>query len=208
MKKVYNYWVPDTDNHFEKQINKRIKRGGPAEYQDLVREAAYNYVTDYNICVDVGANVGLFSVPFSKKFKKVIAFEPVDIIFGCLEKNTTGLNVEVNKFALGNTNNTASIVYDQDNTGMSYIDNSTIGTGTITIKRMDDLDLPKFGLLKLDCERYELEVLKGGIETILKYKPIIICEQHSDTGNSAGMFLESHGARKLANVKKDYIFGW
>ena len=83
-----------------------------------------------------------------------------------------------------------------------------MGQGSIDIKRMDDLDLPRFGLLKLDCERYELEILKGGRETILKYKPIIIVEQHPDTEFCAGTFLKNHGAVQLARVKKDYVFGW
>jgi len=34
MKKVYDYWMPDSDNHFERLIAKRIKNGGPPEYQD------------------------------------------------------------------------------------------------------------------------------------------------------------------------------
>ena len=41
MKQVYNYWMPDTDNHFYRMITKRISQGGPAEYQDDVRDAAY-----------------------------------------------------------------------------------------------------------------------------------------------------------------------
>ena len=98
------------------------------------------------------------------------------------------------------------MVYDHINTGGSYV--SEVGTGSIDIKRMDDLNLPKFGLLKIDCERHELEVLKGAIETILKYKPIIVCEQQADTDECAGLFLKSYGAREITNVRKDYIFGW
>ena len=74
MKKVHNYWMPDSDNHFERMINKRISQGGPAEYQDDVRKAAYKYVQEFNTAVDVGANVGLWTVPLSQKFNKVISF--------------------------------------------------------------------------------------------------------------------------------------
>ena len=208
MKQVYNYWMPDSDNHFERLIKKRISQGGPPEYQDRIRDAAYNYITDFDLCIDVGANVGLFAVPLSKKFKKIIAFEPVDQVYECLEKNTQGLNVELRKYALGNANSTIDIEVVNDNTGQSFVKDETMGNGSIDIKRMDDLDLPKFGLLKLDCERYELEILKGGIETILKYKPIIIVEQHPDTEFCAGTFLKSYGAVQLDRVKKDYVFGW
>lgn len=208
MKKVFDYWLPDSDNHFERLIKKRIKQGGPPEYQDLIREAAYEHIIDYDLCIDVGANVGLFTVPLSKKFKKIIAFEPVDQVYECLEKNTQDLNVDLRKYALGNANSTIDIEVVNDNTGQSFVKDDTMGNGSIDIKRMDDLDLPKFGLLKLDCERYELEIIKGGINTILKYKPIIIVEQHPDTEFCAGTYLKQHGAKELARVKKDYVFGW
>lgn len=206
MKLVHNYWMPTSDEHFERLISKRIKKGGPAEYQDDVRDEAYKYVTDFNIAVDVGANVGLWAKPLTQKFNRVIAYEPLEQVYSCLERNVNPAKVDINKFALGSTNNKVDMVYDHINTGGSYV--SEVGTGTIDIKRMDDLDLPKFGLLKIDCERHELEVLKGAMDTILKYKPIIVCEQQADTDECAGLFLKSFGAREITNVRKDYIFGW
>ena len=206
MKLVHNYWMPTSDEHFERLISKRVKKGGPAEYQDDVRDEAYKYVTDFNIAVDVGANVGLWAKPLTQKFNRVIAYEPLEQVYSCLERNVNRAKVDINKFALGSTNNKVDMVYDHINTGGSYV--SEVGTGTIDIKRMDDLDLPKFGLLKIDCERHELEVLKGAMDTILKYKPIIVCEQQADTDECAGLFLKSFGAREITNVRKDYIFGW
>lgn len=206
MKQVYNYWMPDTDNHFERLIAKRIKNGGPAQYQDDVREVAYKYVTDFDIAVDVGANVGLWAKPLTKKFKRVIAFEPLEQVYSCLERNVQGLNIEIHKHALGSVNDKVDMVFDAENTGGSYV--SEVGQGSIDIKRLDDLNLPKFGLLKIDCERHELEVLKGAMDTILKYKPIIVCEQQADTNECAGMYLKSFGAKEITNVRKDHIFGW
>lgn len=206
MKQVYNYWMPDSDNHFERLIAKRISKGGPAEYQDDVRAEAYKYVTDFNIAVDVGANVGLWAKPLTKKFNHVIAFEPLEQVYSCLERNVQGLNIEIHKHALGSVNDKVDMVFDAENTGGSYV--SEVGQGSIDIKRLDDLNLPKFGLLKIDCERHELEVLKGAMDTILKYKPIIVCEQQADTNECAGMYLKSFGAREITNVRKDYIFGW
>jgi len=206
MKQVYNYWMPDSDNHFERLIAKRIKNGGPAEYQDDVRAEAYKYVKDFHIAVDIGANVGLWAKPLTKKFNHVIAFEPLEQVYSCLERNVQGLNIEIHKHALGSVNDKVDMVFDAENTGGSYV--SEVGQGSIDIKRLDDLNLPKFGLLKIDCERHELEVLKGAMDTILKYKPIIVCEQQADTNECAGMYLKSFGAREITNVRKDYIFGW
>lgn len=206
MKKVYNYWMPDSDNHFERLIAKRIRNGGPAEYQDDVRNIAYKYVKDFYIAIDVGANVGLWARPLTQKFNHVIAFEPLDPVYECLEKNVQGLNIEIHKHALGSVNDKIEMFFDSENTGGSFV--SEIGKGSIDIKRLDDLNLPKFGLLKIDCERHELEVLKGGVETILKYKPIIVVEQQPDTEYCAGHFLKKLGATELDKLRKDYIFGW
>ena len=206
MKQVYNYWMPDTDNHFERLIAKRIKNGGPAQYQDDVRDEAYKYVTDFNIAVDVGANVGLWSKPLTKIFNHVIAFEPLEQVYSCLERNVQGLNIEIHKHALGSVNDKVEMVYDAENTGSSYV--SEIGQGSIDIKRLDDLDLPKFGLLKIDCEGHELEVIKGGEQTILKYNPIIVVEQHPESEYCAATYLQKMGAKEITNVRKDYIFGW
>jgi len=207
MKKVYEYWMPDSDIHFEKMITKRVKNGGPPEYQDDVRSAAYNYVSDFELCIDVGANVGLWTRPLTQRFKHVIAYEPVHEVYKCLEKNVSMLSVELNQFALGNVNSTLDLVYNCENTGATYVDKTSLGHGSITVKRLDDLNLPKFGMIKLDCEQYEIEVLQGAIHTILKYKPIIVCEQHNKIKN-AGDFLRHYGAVELTSVRKDYIFGW
>ena len=206
MKKVFEYWMPDTDEHFERLIAKRVKKGGPPQYQDDTRAEAYKHVTDFDIAIDVGANVGLWSKHLVEKFDRVIAFEPLEQVYSCLELNCANLPVELHKHALGSTNDKVTMTYDSENTGGSFV--SEVGTGSIEIKRLDDLDLPKFGLLKIDCERHELEVLKGAMDTILKYKPIIVCEQQADTNECAGMFLKSFGAYEITNVRKDYIFGW
>lgn len=206
MKKVFEYWMPDSDNHFERLIKKRVRNGGPPEYQDDVRAEAYKYVTDFSVAIDVGANVGLWAVHLAEHFDKVLAYEPMKEVYECLDANVKGLPVEVNKYALGNVNSTVEMVFDSVNTGNSFV--SEVGTGDIAIKRMDNLLLPKFGLLKIDCERHELQVLQGAVETITEYKPIIVCEQHEDTEYCAGNFLKELGAKEITNVRKDYIFGW
>jgi len=206
MKKVFEYWMPDTDTHFERLIKKRVRNGGPPQYQDDTRAAAYQFVTDFSLAVDVGANVGLWAKHLVEKFDKVIAFEPLEQVYSCLELNVEGLPVEIHKYALGSENTKVTMEYDSENTGSSFV--SEVGVGDIDIKRLDDIDIPKFGLLKIDCEGHELEVIKGAEQTILKYKPIVIVEQHPESEYCAATYLKTLGAKQLTNVRKDYIFGW
>jgi|TARA_Y100000385_G_C12906317_1_gene556450 FkbM family methyltransferase len=206
MKKVFEYWMPDTDSHFERLIAKRVKKGGPPQYQDDTRAEAYKHVKDFDIAIDVGANVGLWAKHLVEKFNRVIAFEPLEQVYSCLELNCENLPVELNKHALGSTNDKVTMTYDSENTGGSFV--KEVGQGTIDIKTLDSLNLPKFGLLKIDCEGHELEVVKGGKDTILKYNPIIIVEQHPESKYQAADYLRELGAVSLGNVRKDYIFGW
>ena len=47
------------------------------------------------------------------------------------------------------------------------------------IKTLDSLNIKDVDLIMIDTEGYELFVLKGGIETIKKYKPILVVEFHN-----------------------------
>ena len=135
MKQVYNYWMPDSDNHFHRMITKRIKNGGPAEYQDDVEQNLSFNQTDFDLAIDVGANVGLWAKPLSQHFKQVIAYEPMSQVYECLHLNIKDLPVQVNEYALGNVNSTVQMTYDSDNTGNSFI--SEVGVGNIEVKRLE-----------------------------------------------------------------------
>ena len=50
------------------------------------------------------------------------------------------------------------------------------GVGMTPTMRIDDLALPGCDLIQLDLEGYELFALKGGLDTINKYKPVIVIE--------------------------------
>ncbi len=206
MKEVFNYWMPSSDIHFSRLIQKQVNNGGLPQYQNDVRDEAYKYVVDFNLAIDVGANVGLWAKPLTEKFNSVIAFEPMKQVLECLKLNVKGLPVTIHEHALGNVNSNIEMQFNQVNTGASHVSN--IGTGPIEIKKLDDLNLSKFGLLKVDCERHDMQVLQGAEKTIMKYKPVIVVEQHPDTEYCAGEYLKSLGAIEMSSVRKDYIFSW
>ena len=79
-------------------LTKELTTADLHNIQDDVRDEAYKYVTDFNIAIDVGANVGLWSKPLTKKFNRVIAFEPMPQVLECLEKNVQGLMKICRKF--------------------------------------------------------------------------------------------------------------
>ncbi|HEY1790618.1 MAG TPA: FkbM family methyltransferase, partial [Verrucomicrobiae bacterium] len=47
---------------------------------------------------------------------------------------------------------------------------------SVAVKRLDDFKLENIGFMKVDVEGFELEVLKGGAETIARHHPNIYIE--------------------------------
>ncbi len=150
---------------------------------NLYEEDLLEYIRSLNIksgwFVDIGGFIGTHSLYFAKccKAAKVIAFEPQAWAFRQLSKNiklNAATNIEPRNMALGSVNGTSGIqVRDEKNLGASKI---SVGAGQIPLKRLDDLNLPKCDLLKIDVEGFEYDVLLGARETLKKFHPHIFVE--------------------------------
>ena len=140
------------------------------------------HLNSNNTFLDIGANAGIYSYHFKNKMKKIVAFEPVKEILVSLE-NLNSRNVEIHNCALSNNNDYLEIHIPVDKHGntISYIasleprSENTIKR-KIEVKMLDDFNYQNVSLIKIDVEGHELEVLKGGYETINKYKPHLVIE--------------------------------
>ena len=83
-------------------------------------------------------------------------------------------NVVVHGNALGDKTSTVSIVSDP-NVGMAHVN---CAVGQIAMSRLDDeaADWSRLDFLKIDVEGYEVEVLNGGLETIKRFRPVMLIE--------------------------------
>lgn len=120
------------------------------------------------IVVDVGAFIG----DTAKWFEDfpLITFEPQRDAFMCLTHNIQrGLHYP---FPVGNGERVKLSFGEGGNMGGRW---SESGEDVRTI-RIGDLGLPSLGLLKIDVEGWEPKVLEGAMETIAKYKPIVVAE--------------------------------
>lgn len=179
MKNVDGWMVPD----FDRVIAKQCRCFPDTHYQQDILNWALLNIKNFNLAVDVGANIGLHSVRFAQKFSQVESFEPFSINYECLKKNvSTFTNVNLHKKALGSINKTETISLpkDLDNSGaVSFVDfqNSEreLIHESVEIKTLDDYKLSP-DLIKIDTQNYELEVLKGARNTLEKHKPVLIIE--------------------------------
>lgn len=214
MYQSHGWWFPDQDTHFAGMLAKSIKKGIGAVYQEPVRQASTALCQRRGLALDIGANVGLWSLDLCKQFQQVIAFEPVEDFRQCLIRNVPNANLDIRACALGEHDTKINMIITAENTGHSHVDTATIGTGSIPMYRLDTLNLPQIDYIKIDCEGYENTILRGAQETILKYRPIMVVEhkKHKDVGHTdtaqALDTLVSWGARILTSVKNDYVLGW
>tara|TARA_R110002020_G_scaffold111396_4_gene257064 strand:- start:403 stop:1026 length:624 start_codon:yes stop_codon:yes gene_type:complete len=167
MKQVKGWWLPDTDTDFDRWIL-------DGEYQKKQRDAILEFVNKDGNAIDIGAHVGFWLRDMCKQFKHVYAFEPIEEVRQCLAKNVGAENYSTYSFGLGAKNENLKVNYNPAETGNTHA--SKDGNQTITIRKLDDMNLPKIDYIKVDTEGFEIEVLKGGEKLIKEYKPFVHVE--------------------------------
>ena len=134
-------------------------------------------------CIDAGAQVGNISAILSKKIKKngfVFSFEPDNENFEILKKNINLnklINVKAYNCALGNKSGSA-FFEKKTNTGLSQ-NIEKIGK-EIKVETIDNIvkkkNLNNLKFIKIDVDGPDLNVLRGALTTIKRFKPIIVIE--------------------------------
>jgi len=172
-----------------------------------------NFVNEDSTVVDIGAHIGVFAIPASKKAKKVIAFEPVIESFQRLADHIVlneATNIVPYNFALGEDLSLAELEYcPKFNTGGATLN---ISRGSlqipdlgdehappkypILVKTLDSLELEACDFIKCDTEGCELLVVRGGLETIKKFRPVMVMEHnYREESEEVLKLLESVGVQ-------------
>jgi FkbM family methyltransferase len=195
-------------------LDKSLKNDGVVRYQWRARELAIAESTSRRICIDIGANVGLWSCELVEHFDQVIAFEPVEEFRKCFERNVKKSNYIMHPCALGREESFINMNIVEGNTGHSHIDTNSIGQGTIPLKTLDSFNFDNIDMIKIDVEGFEEEILAGAEQTILQNKPILAIEQQKHEYKDAMIelpsvrMLEAWGYKVVGQVKKDWVMKW
>lgn len=160
--------------------------------------------TNDGLCVDVGGNVGAFSMVHSKDFKKIIAFEPATYSYGeylsNMEKNNID-NVEVYQYAVSDiSNKTLHLkpwLFGNESGNASTITceqwDETIYEEVISISLEDifsRFNIERINYLKIDCEGSEYDFLMGKDLSKIDYISIEIHNQLKEKAQELFHYLQ------------------
>ena len=175
----------------DKVIGERIDLG---KYEEFETKLFLERLNEKMTVVDVGANIGYYTLLAAKRVKKVIAIEPDkecrEILKINVEKNNFK-NVKIIEKAAGRKKEKRYLIRDKKNMGNSRIKPTPIssldkegGINNYNIVITNSLDNmlkneQKIGLIKIDVQGWEPEVILGAkkilerdrLEMFLEYSP-------------------------------------
>jgi FkbM family methyltransferase len=214
-KYIYGWWLPKEDQHFKGYFSQSIQVGDKRLYQPQHIDRCFHHIKNRKrTAIDIGGHCGFWSFYLGGHFKKVYAFEPVEIFRECFKKNIPYENVELLPVALGNENSFVSMNVELENTGATHVSNKTDDSNKVELKKLDEYEFNDIDFIKIDVEGYENQVVLVAKETLLRNKPIIIVEQKgfsdrfNETQFEAIDTLKSYGAKVIDQIVKDYILTW
>jgi FkbM family methyltransferase len=158
------------------------------EFEPQDSAFVFDNVLESDTCVDIGANVGFYTLGFAKRASRgsVHSFEPVPLNYHLLAVNvlSNGLkNVVLNPFAVGDTNRQVDLCIAKDGAYSSLIDTGrkaiteSLKTEMVSLDfYCSDRNLSRVDILKVDVEGAEPMVLSGAAHLLTdpKRRPRLI----------------------------------
>ena len=174
----------------------------------------YSKKNKSDIFLDVGANIGFYSILFSNQFKQIYSFEPNERNFQILTKNINKnkiKKIKIFNFALGEKeeilkghSNTKGELFQTS--GFAISDNNE-GEDVLIKKGDDILDFSNRNIsIKIDVEGFELFVLKGLKSILLNNFCIIQIEIWKKNHDEVHKFLELLKYKKICFIEGDTYY--
>jgi FkbM family methyltransferase len=148
----------------------------------LIRQVVKLCSSPRRQALDVGAHIGVWSLELSRHFEEVHAFEPVEENYLCLLDNVARRSVTVHPWVVGSLDGFRTTLSRpvSSNSGMwqSGLPSDDMLTVTSVIRSIDSFWFKDVGLIKIDTEGYEGQVIKGAKRTIEESRPVIVFEDN------------------------------
>lgn len=164
----------------------RHQSGDVPEYEDILAEVFSRLLSSGDTVVDIGVNVGRHFTRFHEivgEHGRVIGFEPVPD-FAAHSRALVGPTAEIREKALSDAPGVGEFLFMTKAVGESgFRERASEGDRgakpiQVEISTLDaeTVNLPSLRYIKIDTEGHELSVLRGGRETLRRFRPYISVE--------------------------------
>lgn len=166
------FWYRSND----KFIGQRIALN---KYERYESELFLSQLNRNSVVVDVGANIGYYTMLTAKRVKKVYAIEADKKCFEILKKNVEEnnlKNVVILNLAASDKKEKKCLVRDKENQGNSKI--SDKNGEVVLADTLDNILVNEqyISLIKIDVQGWEPKVIEGAKKTIKKWQPTLFLE--------------------------------
>lgn len=185
-------------------------------YDLSLTEAIWRLTFPGEVAIDIGANVGYTTSIMARRVGiqgKVVCFEPNPFTFKDLDKNITNWqqtldwhHIKAHPLALSKETGIGKLILSNKNRGEAFVktnksdelqqNNTQHQEYTVNLARLDEIiqDIESIGVMKIDVEGHELEVLQGAEKLIAKGTiRDLIFEEHNKYPSHVSQYLEKQG---------------
>lgn len=151
------------------------------------------YVNSNSVVIECGCHIGTHTIKLAKLCKKIYGFEPMPKTNYILNMNIYVNKIEnavISDLGVSSEPGKTNFLWTSvGNPGASGLNNNPMGKPKyanikdnieVELTTIDSLNLDKLDFMKIDVEGYEQLVIKGGMVTISKFKPVIVMEVWKD----------------------------
>lgn len=137
--------------------------------------------------VDIGANIGYYTVLAGRLGAQVMAFEPepdnLDLLRRNIRENDIESRVQVHDCALGEKTGSMTLHIDAGNHGGHSFSAGNIlkdgGSLDVPVARLDDVVAAsgkQVAVIKMDTQGAEAGILAGALQTLRRDRPVLLTE--------------------------------
>jgi FkbM family methyltransferase len=129
-----------------------------------------HFLDESDVFIDVGANMGCYSILSSMAKARTFSFEPVPETFKILKRNIELNRAEgvITLFNNGVSDTEGKLLFSTEHNTINHVvTDKSIASVEVSVVRLDDIiNLASPALLKIDVEGYEYFALKGAIDLL------------------------------------------